>query len=240
MKIIGISDLHGYLPDPGTFPEGDVLCIAGDISPLKAQGNMPQMISWIRKEFVKWIEELPVKKVFLVAGNHDFVFEHNEYRAEAISSLNILSDKITYLEDSSYLYENKLFYGSPWVIGPKGWAFYDKDLNNIVETIPMDADVCILHQPLHFGDNGRVLQVPSWMIGQTISFPVTDEFFHPDYGSTVLDELAILRHPKLVLTGHVHSGNHNISKLFDTKIANVSVLDEDYKPKYDPFVINLD
>ena len=240
MKVIGISDMHGLLPDPRVFPEGDVLCVAGDISPLKAQRNLPQMISWLRKRFINWIEELPVKKVFLVAGNHDFVFENPEFKEEAIFSLNILSDKITYLEDSVYLYDNKLFYGSPWVIGPSGWAFYDKELKNIVETMPMDADVCILHQPLHFGNNGRVLQVPSWMIGKTISFPITEEELHPSYGSTILDELAILRHPKLVLTGHVHSGNHNISKLFDTKIANVSVLDEDYKPKYDPFVIDID
>ena len=108
MKVIGISDMHGLLPDPRVFPEGDVLCIAGDISPLKAQRNLPQMISWLRKRFINWIEELPVKKVFLVAGNHDFVFENPEFKEEAILSLNILSDKITYLEDSVYLYDNKL------------------------------------------------------------------------------------------------------------------------------------
>jgi len=239
MKIIGISDMHGQLPDPGVFPEGDVLCIAGDISPLKAQRNPPQMISWLRKRFINWIEDLPIKKVFLVAGNHDFVFENPEFKEEAISSLNILSTKITYLEDSSAEYEGKVFYGSPWVIGPKGWAFYDEDLDNIVKTMPIDADVCIFHQPLCFGNNGRVLQVPSWMIGKTISFPVTDEFFHPDYGSAILDELAILRHPKIILTGHVHSGNHNISELFNTKIINVSILDEDYKIKYNPFEISI-
>lgn len=239
MKIIGISDMHGQLLNVNEFPEGDVLCIAGDISPLKVQRNMPGMISWLRKEFVTWIENLPVKKVFLVAGNHDFVFEHDIYGAEAISSLNILSDKITYLEDSVYLYDNKLFYGSPWVIGPKGWAFYDTELNRIAESMPDDADVCIFHQPLHFGNNGRVQQTPSWMIGQTISFPITEEELHPSYGSTILDELVIQRHPGLVLTGHVHSGNHEIVNLSDTKVVNVSVLDEDYKPKYDPLVINI-
>ena len=51
MKIIGISDMHGQL-DGFEIPVGDVLCIAGDISPLKAQRNMPQMISWLRKTFI--------------------------------------------------------------------------------------------------------------------------------------------------------------------------------------------
>ena len=242
MKIIGISDMHGLLPDSGTFPEGDVLCIAGDISPLKIQRNMPQMISWLRKEFIVWVESLPVKKVFLVAGNHDFVFENGDYKLEAIASLNILSDKITYLENASCMYDGKLFYGSPWVIGPAGWAFYDstKKLDVIDETMPRDVDIAIFHQPLECGENGRVLQIPAWMIGSTIpSHILTPEYLHPSYGSVALDDIVEMKKPSLVLTGHVHSGNHEIVNLSDTKVVNVSVLDEDYKVKYKPFEITI-
>ena len=240
MKVIGISDIHGLLLDPRNFPEGDVLCIAGDISPLKAQRNMPQMISWLKKRFSTWIEELPVDKVFLVAGNHDFVFNDKDYKFEAIWALNALSGKITYLEDSSYIYKEKLFYGSPWVIGPSGWAFYDKELNNIVHYMPENVDVAIFHQPLEYGGNGRVLQVPSWMIGQTYpSHMLTDEALHPSYGSTALDSIVEEKKPKLVLTGHVHSGNHELISFGESMIANVSILDEDYKQKYQPFEITL-
>lgn len=246
MKVIAISDIHGLLMDPKTFPKGDVLCIAGDISPLKAQRNMPQMISWLRKRFITWVEQLPVDKVFLVAGNHDFIFEtiteENNWRLEAIQSLNILSDKIKYLEDSSHKYNGKVFYGSPWVVGPPNWAFYDptKKLEIIRETMQFGVDVAIFHQPLEAQDNGRVLQIPSWMVGTTYpSHLLTDELLHPSYGSTALDKIVEKKEPKLVVTGHVHSGNHNLSPFCESKIVNVSILDEDYKQKYKPFEIEI-
>jgi len=247
MKIIGISDIHGLLMDVKSFPQGDVLCIAGDISPLKAQRNMPQMISWLRKRFITWAEEVPVEKIILVAGNHDFIFEtvteENNWRFEAIQSLNILSDKIKYLEDSSFTYKGKVFYGSPWVVGPKGWAFYDetKKLKMIEYSMPDDVDVAIFHQPLEYGGNGKVLQVPSWMIGSTLPTDdfKNDEHLHPSFGSVALDNIVEDKKPKLVLTGHVHSGNHELIPFGDSMIANVSILDEDYKQKYQPFEITL-
>lgn len=247
MKIIGISDIHGLLLDPKNFPQGDVLCIAGDISPLKAQRNMPQMISWIRKRFITWAEKLPVDKIFLVAGNHDFVFEtiteENNWRYEAIQSLNILSDKIKYLEDYSFTYKGKVFYGSPWVTGPAGWAFYDptKKLDIIKETMQIGVDVAIFHQPLEYGGNGRVLQIPSWMVGSTMPSDVlkNDQNLHPSFGSIALDNIVEMKKPKLVLTGHVHSGNHELISFGNSMIANVSILDEDYKQKYQPFELNI-
>lgn len=245
MKIVAISDTHGLLMQ--NIPECDVLCIAGDISPLKAQRNMPQMVSWLRKRFITWAEEVPAEKIILVAGNHDFVFEtvteENNWRLEAIQSLNILSDKIKYLEDSSFTYKGKVFYGSPWVIGPAGWAFYDptKKLDIIKQTMPMGVDVAIFHQPMEWGSNGRVLQIPFWMIGQTYpSHMLTDEALHPSYGSTALDDIIEYKAPKLVLTGHVHSGNHELVSFGDnTMVANVSILDEDYKQKYSPFELTI-
>ena len=37
IKVVAISDIHGHLPK--NLPEGDVLCIAGDILPLDVQNN---------------------------------------------------------------------------------------------------------------------------------------------------------------------------------------------------------
>ena len=69
MKLIAISDLHGYLP---TIEEqADIMLIAGDISPLNIQGTRVLMREWIEDEFIPWINELKVEKVFLVAGNHE-------------------------------------------------------------------------------------------------------------------------------------------------------------------------
>lgn len=238
MRIIAISDTHGNLPE---IPQGDVLCIAGDISPLKYQRNLPSMVPWLAKRFATWADKLPVEKVVLVAGNHDFVFQNLEYKDAAIAAVTSLG-KVVYLENSTYEHNGKLFYGSPWVIGPAGWAFYDgtKQLKMIEETMPEGVDIAIFHQPLEYGGNGRVLQVPSWMIGQTFdSSFLTDDHLHPSYGSTALDNIVEKKAPKLVVTGHVHSGNHEIVSLNDTMVANVSLLDEDYKLKYRPFELNI-
>lgn len=238
MRLIAISDTHGNLPE---IPQGDVLCIAGDISPLKYQRNLPSMVPWLAKRFATWADKLPVEKVVLVAGNHDFVFQSPEYRDAAIAAVTSLG-KVVYLENSTYEHNGKLFYGSPWVIGPAGWAFYDetKQLEMIEETMPEGVDVAIFHQPLEYGGNGRVLQVPSWMIGQTFdSSFLTDDHLHPSYGSTALDNIVEKKAPKLVVTGHVHSGNHEIVSLNDTMVANVSLLDEDYKLKYRAFELNI-
>ena len=55
MKIIAISDLHGYLP---TIEEqADIMLIAGDISPLKIQGMKTLMKEWMEEEFVPWINK---------------------------------------------------------------------------------------------------------------------------------------------------------------------------------------
>ena len=67
-----MSDLHGYLPkiDPV-----DILLIAGDISPLDIQFNKEMMKKWLTGPFANWIKELPLDKVYLIAGNHDAYFE---------------------------------------------------------------------------------------------------------------------------------------------------------------------
>ena len=242
LKICGISDLHGNLVD--TVPECDVLCIAGDISPLKFQRNMPSMISWLAKRFAKWADELPCEKVIFVAGNHDFIFQSPEYRDDAIAAATALGN-VVYLENSSYEYNGMKFYGSPWVTGPANWAFYDytQQLPMIEETMPEDTDIAIFHQPLSCGRNGTVLQIPDWMVGQT--FVIDDaldmeKHLHPDFGSTALDRIVMEKKPSYVLTGHVHSGNHEWYDVADgIKVANVSLLDENYKLKYKPMLFEI-
>lgn len=235
-----MSDLHGNL-DIKIEP-CDVVCIAGDISPLKYQRNLPSMVPWLAKRFATWAQELPCEKVFLVSGNHDFVFESQIFRLDAIAAATSLG-KVVYLENSEYIHEGKKFYGSPWVIGPANWAFYDNTgmLGMIDKSMPDDIDVAIFHQPLSMGGNGTVLQVPDRYIGETF---VMDEnyvkWLHPDFGSMSLDNIVMGKKPKYVITGHVHSGNHEWCETENgTKYANVSLLDENYKLKYKPTVFDI-
>ncbi len=215
IQIGAFSDCHGYLPS--NISKCDIVCIAGDISPLKCQTNLQEMISWIEFKFIPWAINVPCDKIFLVAGNHDFVFEDSKYNQKIRYLFETYCKKIVYLQDESFKYNNYLIYGSPWVIGPYGWAFYDKKLMKLSENYPEEkVDIVIFHQPLHEGDNGSVLQHYSKM----------------NFGSYKLDNLIFEKQPKLVLTGHVHSGNHEEVRIGNSKVVNVSIKDEEYYVKY--------
>ena len=69
MRLIAISDLHGNLPE--IKEQADIMIIAGDISPLYIQGRKSDMISWLKNEFIDWINSLNVETVYLIAGNHE-------------------------------------------------------------------------------------------------------------------------------------------------------------------------
>lgn len=231
MKAIAISDIHGHLPE--ITKQADILCIAGDFSPLKAQRNAPQMLSWTKKKFMPWIDSLPVGHVILVAGNHDFVMQNSVHEPQMMEIFN-QNEKLIYLEDRTISLEGKIIYGSPWVIGPAGWAFYDRELIKTTNTMPWDADLCIFHQPLHDQGNGTVMIPPSWEL----------DALYPDFGSVALDHLCYTRKPKMVVTGHVHTGNHSICEMENigggtVKFANVSMLNEDYEPFYEPLEFEI-
>lgn len=69
MKTCGISDLHGDLIN--NIPECNVLCIAGDIIPLKIQRDYKASEQWWLNDFCSWVKDLPCKKVIFTAGNHE-------------------------------------------------------------------------------------------------------------------------------------------------------------------------
>ena len=73
LKIVAISDIHGLLPE---LPECDVVCCAGDISPLEYQTDQTQMLGWFYLVFLPWVESLPCKKFVMISGNHDFFLQN--------------------------------------------------------------------------------------------------------------------------------------------------------------------
>jgi hypothetical protein len=62
-----------------------------------------------------------------------------------------------------------------------------------------------------------------------------------DFGSEALADVLLTKpNIKYSLFGHVHSGDHNITKNSNgTCLVNVSIKDEDYKHRYDAFVFEL-
>ena len=248
LKCVAISDTHGLIPKD--LPEGDLLFIAGDISPLDYQGDQTQMLGWFYLEFLPWVESVPFKKVILVAGNHDFflqnihrrLIDHDEFghmryswrsAAEVTKKLfpGMLKgkySKLVYLCDSSFNYEGRRIYGTPWIRDLSRWAFYlDNDsLMEKYKNIPKQCDVIITHMPPKIEGLGEVIQGGCFNTGA-------------DYGSPELAEVLKTRDFKYALCGHVHSGQHLPVELDGKKLVNVSLKNEDYKEMYYPFEFEI-
>lgn len=249
IKCTGISDLHGLLPKD--LPGGDILCIAGDISPLDYQNDQTQMLGWFYLVFLPWVEEVPYKKVLLVAGNHDFFLEniHKREKRSKYPPYNVeyswrsASDvmkklfpgmlkgkynKLVYLCDSSFTYEGRRFYGTPYIEDLHNWAFYlnKDDIDKKFRNIPNVCDVIITHMPPKIEGIGQVLQSRTFNFGA-------------DYGSEILMDVLNTKNFKYLLCGHVHSGQHLPVEIGDKKIVNVSLKNENYEEWYFPFEFEI-
>ena len=141
-KIVAISDLHGNLPMD--LPEGDILCICGDIFPLNIQTQILKCDDWLNDVFIPWTIELPYEEIILLAGNHDFYFEE-------VTPIDIFltfdHTKINYLQDSWVTIYGIKFYGTPWCHQFGRWAFMKDDewLAKKFANIPSDVDFLLTH-----------------------------------------------------------------------------------------------
>ena len=246
LKIVAISDIHGLLPE---LPECDVASCEGDISPLEYQTDQTQMLGWFYLVFLPWVESLPCKKFVMISGNHDFflqnihrrlIDESDGYRRYTWRSASDVMkkllpgnlrgkyNKLVYLCDSSFEYEGKRFYGTPWIADLSRWAFYlDNDsLMEKYKNIPKKCDVIITHMPPKIEGLGEVIQGGCFNTGA-------------DYGSPELAEVLKTRDFKYALCGHVHSGQHLPVELDGKKLVNVSLKNEDYKENYYPFEFEI-
>ena len=235
MKVVAFSDPHGYLPKVKDFPECDVVCIAGDICPLDVQRDLVESVSWFLLTFKPWAESLPCKKVIFIGGNHDFFLWNigliaNNTGSSVIKKLlgqHKSSSKLVYLQDSSYEFEGKRFYGTPWIADLSNWAFYlpAEKLEEKWSNIPKKCDVFISHMPPKISDVGQVIQ-RGWNYSR-------------DFGSQLLADILQTRDIKYCLCGHVHSGQHSPVELNGTKYVNVSLKNEDYNVDYDLFEFEI-
>lgn len=235
MKIVALSDMHGHLSK--NIPECDVVCICGDILPLQVQRSIVRSVSWLTQDFKPWAESLPCKYVVFIAGNHDFVFDTlgpksdrrpYEVMVEIFGESHLKQSKLIYLRDESYIIDGVKFYGTPWCPELVNWAFY-KNQSDLIETfsnIPEDTDILLTHCPPKIGNVGVVLQE---------GMNYLRNFGSEELSAVLIDKPNI----KYILSGHIHSGDHNITKFRDTNIVNVSIKDESYKVKYKPFIFNI-
>ena len=226
MKICAISDLHGYLPE---LKPCELVLICGDSVPLEYQASSKKTKKWYDTTFRKWAGELPCDKVLFIAGNHELHFPGKKIIYESLFSKD---DKITYLCHSEYIHKSKdgkeyKIFGTPYCKQFMNWAFMypNEELEKIFKNIPNDLDILISHDnPYGYGD--IVLQECPWADGSHI-------------GNIPLAKAIEEKQPKYQFNGHLHSCEHSLIMIGNTKHYNCSIKDEQYNPVYEPLYLNI-
>lgn len=223
MKICSIADLHGILPE---IEKCDTLLIAGDISPLHIQTNMPAMDYWMKKTFVNWVKQLPTDKVILVAGNHDFYLQ--KCGKLTISEIESLCEgKLHYLENISTTIDNITIFGTPYCHMFGNWPFMllDSQLEEKYLNIPDKIDIVLSHDA-PYGVSDICFDVPTHKNDRHFgNYPLRKRLLEIDY--------------KYCVHGHLHSSNHEWEELGTGKVINCSILNEDYELNYKPIYFEL-
>lgn len=227
ITLVGISDLHGHLPDLNKLPNGDVLCICGDIVPLDVQNHFRESISWLGQTFLPWVEDTPYDHVILIGGNHDKVLDTVYTETNVIREMLVPPTKLYYLMDSGIEIDGWNFWGTPWCPHLKNWAFYacHDELVEKFSDIPDDTDILLTHCAPKIMDYGVSLDHIG--LGRV------------DYGCQELAEAIKEKKPKVNLFGHIHSGDHRPKEIEGTTYCNVSLLNEMYRPTFKPTVLTI-
>jgi hypothetical protein len=105
-----------------------------------------------------------------------------------------------------------------------------------LKKIPKDVDILLSHGPA-YGYNDTI----------THDYSNNSKWDDPHVGSkSLLDRIKEVK-IKWLLSGHIHSASHNVEKLYYsmdditnyTNCVNVSLLDENYDPRYVPFEFSI-
>lgn len=128
MKILHISDTHGFHKQLPQLPEADVLVHSGDITWSGAENEA--------LDFLNWLIEQPFQHKVFIAGNHDDCL----YQAEEIIGL---PDNIHFLQNSGAEIEGVRFYGLPLFM----LDYCTDRYNSLIQDIPTNTDIVISHQP---------------------------------------------------------------------------------------------
>lgn len=226
MKLCVTSDLHGYLPE---IEPCELLLICGDIVSLKHQRYSKSCKQWYTKVFQPWIDSLSCDKVLFIPGNHEVGVEghEDEYR-KLFSPTNkatiLLHDYYEYLSNDGIIYK---IFGTPYCKIFGNWAYMksNRDLKEKFSEIPEGLDILLTHD-VAYGYADQSLQNIGWG---------TEEHF----GTVELRDAILEKKPKLHLSGHIHTADHNLIMIGDTKHYNVSYVDETYTPIFKPLYIEI-
>ena len=232
MRIVALSDQHGFLPD---IPPCNLLIVAGDVcpdrfGPFMAVHDPHQQQAWFDRNVRPWLASAPATRRLLTWGNHDWCGQACSFQpdspAHALSTdLQILVDEGTTVPMSVDAGSQVSVWATPWSNRFMRWAFMKepRDLEPIYAAIPSGIDILVSHQP---------------------PYGYGDHTFHLDSGHVehvgsreLLAAIEKVR-PRVVICGHVHGGFGRYEHQ-GIPIYNVSVVDERYQLVNAPTVIDL-
>lgn len=228
-RIFAISDLHGNLCglNRGNVlnPAGhDAVVIAGDIAPLSYMFDLEEQYRWFETEFNAWVTQFPDIPFVMIPGNHDIRIRDDRSAIE-----KILPKNCHILIDEEKTIAGIRFYGTPWVpVINHRWAYegFSLVLRERFSHIPSGVDVLITHTPPF---------VPGHSFDVALQYGGTTHFGSIDLATSIR-----IKKPRYCFFGHVHSGDHTPDRIWGTRCWNVSRLNEDYRPHYDPVSIEIE
>lgn len=200
-KLICISDTHSKFNEL-VMPEGDILVHCGDVTVLGTLKEFIEAAKWFQQQAKRY------KHIVWIGGNHDLGLQ--SHTRDIILQL-MKGDNIHYLENSEITLEGIKFWGSPYTLQFRNWAFMDEDwrLEPYWGTIPDDVEVVVTHGPskgiLDLTEDGE------------------------NAGSETLRSNLETKYSCLLhLFGHIHEGygEHTTTML---KSVNCSVVNRQYK-----------
>lgn len=241
MRVIALSDQHGYLPE---VPPCDLLLVAGDNCPdwfpddvtaaptpgngwriektgmVEARRDATRQVEWFAKVWLPWRRRQPATFCVLTWGNHDYCGRQINQRPGLVR----LDDATVSVVDAEVACGPLRVYLTPWSSQYRDWAFVEPDpvLRDVYAAIPPELDILVSHQPpAGYCDLGEKQGVRG------------------HFGSEALIDVIDQTQPRIVVCGHLHGG-YGIEALDEaTTIYNVAVLDEAYQVAHGPTVIDV-
>lgn len=165
MRIVAISNLHGYCPYDVELPQGDILVLAGGLLPIVNQPpsilNIYQYLHY-KCELLPWIRKMSkrYKSIIGTWGFSDRLFyQQRYYRLHDLISFELaLPDNVFMMIDNFIKINGAMFYCSPWTSDGVSLAFNETDggLLNRWDRIHPDTDVLITAEAARYAVSSAV------------------------------------------------------------------------------------
>lgn len=218
MRIVALSDQHGFLPEVAPC---ELLIVAGDVCPDLGAPSASEIDSapqkdWFDAHARPWLTMAPAAHKVLTWGNHDWCGQAFRFNADApsvaaMAALQIVVDAQTSIPAGRRAIS---VWATPWSRRFMKWAFMKSpaELTEVYAAIPEGIDILVSHQP-------------PYGYGDSVIDRRTGDIVH--LGSPELLTAIERVRPRLVICGHIHSGYGQFTH-GPTTIYNVSVVNDEY------------